>query len=101
MTLLTVLFLLPLPNCFLKVCLPTIFADLLKFFLPLTTFAISGTAKSNKSAPTSFAAGKIDLRKTGFAFLPLTCANAPNSRPRCRPTPLWNGTSSCLEATVL
>ena len=45
------LFLLPLPNYFLKVCLPTLFAAVLKFILPLTTSATSGTATSNKSAP--------------------------------------------------
>ena len=64
MTLLAVLFLLPLPNCFLKVCLPTLFAAVLKFFLRLTTSAYSGTANSNKSAPTRFAAiyAKMDLQ---------------------------------------
>ena len=82
------LFLLPLPNCFLKVCLPTLFAAVLKFFLPVTISAISGTANSNESAPTGFAAGTIYLRKNGIAVLPLTCASAPNPRPRCRPTPL-------------
>ena len=79
---------LPSPNCFLKVCLPTLFAAVLKFFLPLRTSAISGTENLNKSAPTRFAAGTIDLRKNGIAVLPITCASAPNPRPRCRPTPL-------------
>ena len=79
---------LPSPNCFLKVCLPTLFAAVLIFFLPLTTSAISGTANSNKSAPTRFAAGTICLRKNGNAVLPITCATAPNPRPRCRPTRL-------------
>ena len=89
MTLLALRFLrLPSPNCFLRVYLPTLFAAVLKFFLPLTTSAISGTANSNKSAPTRFAAGTIYLRKNGIAVLPITCANAPNPRPRCRPTPL-------------
>ena len=82
------LFLLPLPNCFLRVCLPTLFAAVLKFFLPLTTTAISGTANFNKSAPTRFAAGTIYSRKNGIAVLPITCASAENPRPRCRPTPL-------------
>ena len=70
------------PNCLLRVCLPTLFAAVLKFFLPLTTSAISGTANSNKSAPTRFAAGKIYLRKNGIAVLPKTCASEPNPRPR-------------------
>ena len=77
---------LPSPNCFLKVCLPTLFAAVLLFFLPLTTSAICGTANSYKSAPTRFAAGTIYLRKNGIAILPLTCASATNPRPRCRPT---------------
>ena len=79
---------LPSPNCFLRVCFPTLFAAVLKFFLPLTTSAISGTANSNMSAPMRFAAGTTYLRKTGIAVLPITCAKAPNPRPRCRPTAL-------------
>ena len=81
MTLLAVFFLLPLPNCFSKVCLP-LFAAVLKFFLPLTTSGISGAANSNKSAPTRFAAGKMDSRKNGIAVFPIT-----ESR-RCLPIPL-------------
>ena len=88
LTLLAVFFLLPLLNCFLKVCLPTLFAAVLKFFLPLTTSAISGTANSNKSTPTRIAAGKINLRKNGIAVLPITCAKAPNHRPHFRSTHL-------------
>ena len=68
MTLLARLFLLPLPNCFLRVCLPTLFAAVLMFFLPLTTSAISGTANSNKSAPRRFATGTIYLRKNELQF---------------------------------
>ena len=86
--LLAVLFLFPSPNCFFRVCFPTLFAAVLKFFLPLTTSATSGKANSNKSAPKCFAAGTIYLRKNGIAVLPIPCANAPNRRPRCRPTPL-------------
>ena len=92
---------LPSPNCFLKVCLPTLFAAVLIFFLPLTTSAISGTANSNKSPPTRFAAGTTYLRKNGIAVLPITCASAPNPRPRCRPTSLYYGISTSLEATIL
>ena len=94
MTLLALLFLLPAvrlrlpsPNCFLGVCLPTLFAAVLEFFLPPTTSAISGTANP-KLAPLRFAAGSIYLRKNGVAVLPITCACAPNPRPRCRPIPL-------------
>ena len=79
---------LPSPKCFLRVCLPTLFEAVLKFFLPLTNSAISGTANSNKSAPTHFAAGTIFLRKNGIAVLSINCASAPNPRPCCRPTTL-------------
>ena len=91
---------LPSPNCFLEVCLPSLFATVLKFFLPLTTSPISGTANSNKSAPTRFAAGTKHLRKNGTAVLPITCASAPNPRPRCQPTPLQYGIPTCLKATI-
>ena len=101
MTHLALLFLLPLPNLFLRVCLPALFAAVLIFFLPLTTSATSGTATSNKSAPTRFAAGTICLRKNGIEVLPITCASAPTPRPRCRPTLLQNGISTYLEATIL
>ena len=77
---------LPSRDCFLKVCLPTLFAAVLIYFLPLTTFAISGTTNSNKSAPTGFAAGTIYLRENGIAVLPKACASGPNPRSRCRPT---------------
>ena len=82
------LFLLPLPNRFLRACLPTLFAAVFKFFLPLTTSANSGTLNYNKSAPMGFAAGTIHLRKNGIAVLPITCASTPNPRPFCRLTPL-------------
>ena len=74
MILLAVLFLLPLTNCFLKVCLTTLFAAVLKFFLPLTTSATRGAAKSNQSAATSFEAGTTYLRKNGIATFPITFA---------------------------
>ena len=79
---------LPSPKCSLKVCLATLFAAVLKFFLPLKTSESFGTGNSNKSAPTLFAAGTIFSRKSGIAVLPITCASAPNPRPRCRPTSL-------------
>ena len=80
--------LLPLPNCFLSVCLPTLFAADLKDFLPLITSPVSGAANSNMSAPMCFAAGTINLRKKGIAVLPITCARAPNPLPLCLPTAL-------------
>ena len=87
-TLLALLFMLTLPNCFYRTCLPTLFANVLKSFLQPTTSAFSGTAKSSKSAPARFAAETIYLRKKGTAVLPTTCASAPNPRPRCRPITL-------------
>ena len=91
----------PSPNCFLRVCFPTLFAADLKVFLPLITSPISGAANSNKSAPTLFAAGTIYLCKNGIAVLPITCARAPNPLPLCLPTALLYGISTCLEATIL
>ena len=83
---------LPSPNCFLKVCLPTFFAAVLKFFLPLTTSAISGTANSNKSAPTRFAAGTIYLRKNGIAF--------PNNLCKCTKSPSTLSTNTSIECNL-
>ena len=88
MILLPVFFLLPSPNCFFRVCFPTIFAAVLKIFLPLTASAISGTAKYNKSAPTRFAAGTTYFWKNGIAVLQITCARAPNPLPLCLPIAL-------------
>ena len=79
---------LPSPNCFLRICFPTLFAAALKFFLPLTTSANSGTANSNMSAPMCFAAGTTYLRKNGITVLPITCAIAPNPLAVCLPTAL-------------
>ena len=70
-------FLLPLPNCFLSVCLPTLFAADLKDFLPLITSPISGAANSNMSATMRSADGTTYLRKKGIAVLTITCARAP------------------------
>ena len=80
--------LLPLPNCFLRVCFPTLFTANLKDFLPLITSPVSGAANSNMSTPMRFAAGMTYLRKNGYAVFPITCANAPSPLPLCLPTPL-------------
>ena len=101
MILLAAAFLLPLPNCFLRVCLPTLFAAVLKFLLPLTTSSISGAVYCHKSAPTRCAAGTIYLRRNENAVLPVICACASNPCPRCQSIPLRNGVSTCLEATIL
>ena len=62
----TLLCLLPLPNCFSRVCFPTLFAAVLNHFLPQITSAISGAANSNRSAPMRFTAGMTYLRKKGI-----------------------------------
>ena len=59
---------LPSPNCFLRVCFPTLFAAVLNDFLQLITSLLSGIAKSNMSAPMRFAAGKTYLRKKELVF---------------------------------
>ena len=76
------------PNCFLGVCLPTLFAADLKDFLPLITSPINGATNYNMSAPMRFAAGTTYLGKNGIAVLPITCARAPNPLPLCLPTAL-------------
>ena len=79
---------LPSPNCFFRVCFPTLFAAVLKDFLPLITSPNSRAANSNMSAPTRFAAGTTYLREKGTAGLPMTCPRAPNPLPLCLPTAL-------------
>ena len=76
MTLLAVPLVLLLPSFSLTVCLPTFFAAVLNFFLPLTTSAISGAANSNKSASRRFEAETTQLRKNRIAVLPITCTSA-------------------------
>ena len=87
-TLVAVVFLLPLLNSFLTVCLPTLFAVVLKFFQPITASTVSGSAKSSKSEPTRFHARTIYLRRGRIKVLPTTCASTPDPRPRCLPIPL-------------
>ena len=85
MTLLALLFLLPLQNCFFGVCLPTLFAAVLNFFLLLTTSAISGTANSTKTAFTRFAAETIYLCKKRIANLQKNLCKCTEPCPRYRP----------------
>ena len=94
-------FLIQLPKCFLRVCLPTFFAAFLKFFLRLTTSAILGAATCNRLIPTSSATGTIFLRKNGIAVFRSICACAPNPLPHYQPIPLWNGISTCFKATIV
>ena len=62
------LFSLPPPSCFLNVCLPTLLAAVLKVFFVLTSSATSGTANSNKSAPTRFEARTIYFSRKEWRF---------------------------------
>ena len=66
---LILLSLLPLPNCFFRVCPTTLFEGDSEDFLPLITSPISGAANSNMSAPKRFAAGTTYLRRNGIAVL--------------------------------
>ena len=85
----TLLWLIPLSNCFLNVCLHTLFAALLKFFLPPTTSASSGAAISIKSVPTPFAAGTTCLRKMEWNCCSPFSTIAPNPLSRFQPIPLF------------
>ena len=92
-TLLAVLLLLPLPNCILRVCLRTPFAAVLKFFLPLTSSAISITANSNKSAPMHLAAGTIKFtQKWNCSF--------PNNLCKCTESPSTLSTNTSTERNL-
>ena len=101
LTLLAVLFLLPLLNWFFRVSLSTLFTAALNFFQQPTTSAFSGAAKSTKSARTRFAARTKYLRKNGITVLPVMSASKPNPGQCCRPKALGNGVSTCLEETIL
>ena len=86
----------PPPSCFLNVCLPTLLAAVLNFFFPLATSATSGTANSNKSAPTRFAAVTISFLKKRIAVLRITCARVPKPRPLWRPISCSREVQECL-----
>ena len=75
-------FLLPLPNCFIRVF--TLFPAVLKLLLPLPTSAIPGAANSNKSGTLRVEA-EMTLR--GFAVPGINCASAASEFPHCRPLP--------------
>ena len=95
LTLLAVFLLLPVPTCFLTVCLPTFFAAVLKLYLLLTTTSVSGAANSNQSAATRFPTRTINLLNWSIAGLPISCARTANHLPRCSSLSLLNGISTC------
>ena len=60
------------------------------FFLPAKTWPISGIAASNKFFPMCLLTGRMYLRTTGMATLPIRIANAPKPpapAPICRAGP--------------
>ena len=61
-------FLLPPPNCLVRVCFFTLSATVLILFLQLSTSAASNAAKSNKSVPPRFTAGTISTQKWNLNF---------------------------------
>ena len=95
MTLLAVLCLLPQPYRSFRVCLPTLFAAVLKFFLPLTTSAISGAATSNKSAPRRLAVESWDDKLTQK----WNCIS-PNNLCRCTESPSVLSTNTSIEGNL-
>ena len=60
--------LVPLPNCFSRVCFPTPLEAVLRDFLPLITTPISGAANSNLSAPTVLPLGRHIYAKRELQF---------------------------------
>ena len=90
-SLLAVIFLQSLSNFFLKVCPPTLFAAVFNFFCPLETSAISGAANSNKSAPRSFVAGTIFIRKN---------ASSPNYLCKCTEGPSTMSTNTFIQWNI-
>ena len=81
MTLLAVFVLLPIPNCLLKICLPTFFAPVLKYFLTPTVCAFSGTADSNGLAPNRFDADTLPLRNIWNSCCPNNFSKCTLSLP--------------------
>ena len=94
----TILCVLPLPDCFVNVQLPALFFALLKLCLPPTTFAISNAASSIKTTSAHFAAGTKKLPEKGIAALLRTCTSA--RLPRSFPILFRYGNSTCFEATI-
>ena len=73
MTLFALFFLLPLFNCFLRVCLLTPFAAVLKSFLPPITSAISDRRNSNNQHPRVLQLGQIFTQKENCSSLNNLC----------------------------
>ena len=94
-------FLLALPNFFLRISLPTLFAAVFNFLLPITTYTKTGSAISNKPARTRFSAGMTCLRKNGIVVHPIICASALTPLPSYSQKLPKKGTCIWFEATIV
>ena len=92
MTPLSVLFQLPLLNCFIRNCLQTLFLAVLIIFLPSTISAVSGAQRTNNSAPTRFALGNVFTQEWNCSF--------PNKLCKCTDTTLPFSTDTCIESNL-
>ena len=82
-------FLLPISNCFLKVWRPTLFAAVMKYFLSQITPAISGSADSNRPAPTRFAEGRYIYSTVELRFTLCNWTESPSTLSTNTPID-WN-----------
>ena len=78
-----------------------IFCSCLEFLSTTVNGRNLWRSKIQQVSTYAFSAGTIYLPKNGIAVFPKIFASAPNARPHCRPLPLQNGNSTCLEATIL
>ena len=90
------IFLLPLLNCFLSLFFFAL-CSCHQNFSTANNFWIFWQTLFNKSACVFCSWDETFSQKGDFS----SWASAPNLRPRCRPIPLRNGISTCLERTIL
>ena len=92
-------FLLPLPNGFLRLSLPTVFATVLKVFFYLwKPPQILAQQKPTSQPSTLLQLRRLSYRKFGIAVLTTTSASAPNPLLRCR---LLEENCACVEAIIV
>ena len=91
-TLLAVLSLLPLPNCFLRVSLPTLFAVVLNLFPALTTSAVSSAANSQVSTYPFCSCDDIFTQKWN--------CSPPNNLYKCTESPFTFSTNNSIELNL-
>ena len=92
--------LLPLLNCFLKVCLPKLIAAVLNLFAA-TILSSFWSTKSQQIITHTFCGRDKIFTENQNRVSPIIFASAANPRPSCRHLPLWNEFSTSLEATIL